>query len=104
MAATNVSASAIAIFFTGSTPIPVCSQYILKYDYPQLLMALHIASITAWILFIWGCITLLVTTLNWIVVTGLIGTPDTAMFMGWGVGSAELILSVCAMKIRQMLE
>ena len=47
MAATNVSASAIAIFFTGSTPIPVCSQYILKYDYPQLLMALHIACMLA---------------------------------------------------------
>jgi hypothetical protein len=42
MAATNVSASAIAILFTGSTPVSVCSQYILKYDYPQLLMALHI--------------------------------------------------------------
>ena len=63
-----------------------------------------LASITVWILFVSGCITMLVTTLNWIVSVGLIGKPDLAMFTGWGLASAEFILSVVAAKLRQLLE
>ena len=62
-----------------------------------------LASITAWILFVGGCICILVTTINWLVITGFIGTPPLAAFLGWGIGAAELILAVCAMKLRQML-
>ena len=63
-----------------------------------------LTSITVWVLFVSGCITGLVTTLNWIVTVGIIGTPDPAMFTGWGLGTAQFILSVVAAKLRQMLE
>ena len=63
-----------------------------------------LASITVWVLFVSGCITVSVTTLNWIAIVGLIGKPDPAMFTGWGLGTAQLILSVVAARLRQMLE
>ena len=63
-----------------------------------------LAGITVWILFISGCITGFVPTLNWVVSVGLIGKPDPAMFVGWGLGTATLFLSVVAAKLRQMLE
>jgi len=62
-----------------------------------------LASITAWILFILGCISYLTTTINWFVCTGFIGQPDITAFMGWGLSTAQFILAVCAMKLRQML-
>ncbi len=63
-----------------------------------------LATITVWVLFIGGLITLVITTINWAVIVGFIGKPPLAIFMGWGAGTAELILAVCAMKLRQMLE
>ena len=63
-----------------------------------------LASITVWILFISGCITAFVTTLNWVVQTGLLGAPDPAMFTGWGLSMAQFILSVVAAKLRQGME
>ncbi|MFC1928408.1 hypothetical protein ACFLXK_02235 [Chloroflexota bacterium] len=63
-----------------------------------------LATISAWILFIGGCISLLVTTINWAVNVGFIGQPPLAAFMGWGLSAAELVLSVCVMKLRKMLE
>jgi len=63
-----------------------------------------LASIAVWILFISGCITGLVTTLCWAVHVGFLGEPGLSHFMGWGLSTVELILSVCAMKLRQMLE
>ena len=63
-----------------------------------------LASVTVWILFLSGCITVSVTTLNWLVIVGLIGTPDVAAFMGWGLGTAQLVLSVVAARSRQMME
>ena len=69
---------------------------------PEIFKAL--ASITVWVLFIWGCVTILTTTVGWVVGTGFIGSPPLCAFIGWGVGTAELILSVCAMKLRKTLE
>ena len=63
-----------------------------------------LASITVWVLFIWGCITILSTTVCYYIQTGIGNPPTLAEFMGWGVGTAELTLSVCVMKLRQMLE
>ncbi len=64
-----------------------------------------LASITVWVLFIWGCVTILSATVGyyWNVAEGDY-SPTVAIYMGWGVGTTELILSVCAMKLRQMLE
>lgn len=66
-----------------------------------------LASITVWILFSSGCITVFVNIISWVglvVRVGLTGTPDAAMFGGWVLGYATLFLSVVAAKLRQMLE
>ena len=63
-----------------------------------------LASITAWILFIWGCVTILSTTVCYYVNIGIMNPPTLTHYMGWGAGTAQLILAVCAMKLRQMLE
>ena len=63
-----------------------------------------LTSITVWVLFVSGCITGLVTTLNWIIAVGIIGKPDPAMFAGWALSTAQFILSAVAAKLRQMLE
>ncbi len=55
-----------------------------------------LASIVAWILFIIGCVGLV-----HFYVTVAIGEPIIACM---GLTIAALILSVCAMKLRQMLE
>ena len=64
-----------------------------------------LASIVVWILFIWGCITILSTTAGyyWGVAEGDY-SPSLTTLASWGVGVAELILAVCAMKLRQMME
>jgi len=63
-----------------------------------------LASITVWVLFIWGCVTVLTTTINWLVLVGFIGEPGLDAFIGWAVGTAQLVLAVVCMKLRQMLE
>lgn len=63
-----------------------------------------LASIVAWILFIYGCITLLFTEIGYWTVEGLGTAPSTATYIGWGLGVAELTLAVVVMKLRKMLE
>ena len=63
-----------------------------------------LASITVWVLFIWGCVAILSTTVCYYVHTGIGNAPTLATLASWGVGTTQLILSVCAMKLRQMLE
>ena len=63
-----------------------------------------LASITVWVLFIWGCVTMLSATVGYYVEIGIGNSPTPAIQASWGVGTAELILAVCAMKLRQMLE
>ena len=62
-----------------------------------------LASITVWVLFIWGCVTILSATVGYYVDHAL-QTPTIGILASWGVGTAQLILAVCAMKLRQMLE
>ena len=69
---------------------------------PQIFKAL--ASISAWILFIFGCITLLGSMWGYLS-SGPIGRTPAYDFVGlWAVGAACFILAVVAMKLRQMLE
>jgi len=63
-----------------------------------------LATITVWVLFIWGCVTILSTTIGYYWNVGIGNPPTMAIYMGWGVGTAELVLSVVCMKLRQMLE
>jgi len=69
---------------------------------PQVLK--YLTTVIVWILFISGCITELVSMLNWIFNIGLFGYPDSIIFMGLGVGSAQLFLAAVVVKLRQMLE
>jgi hypothetical protein len=69
---------------------------------PQKFKAL--ATISAWILFVFGCIDLLGSGWGYMN-SGTIGQTPAFDFVGlWAVGAAFLILSVVAMKLRQMLE
>ena len=61
-----------------------------------------LATITAWFLFIWGLILAVFDGL----VLPLVGWPITMTeaYFATGLGIASLILSVVAMKLRQMLQ
>ena len=63
-----------------------------------------LATITVWVLFICGCITILSTTVCYYVNIGIVNPPTPTHFIGWGLGAAELVLAVVVMKLRQMLE
>jgi len=63
-----------------------------------------LATITVWILFIWGCVTILTPTVGYCVGIGIGNPPTPAILGSWGLGAVELILAVCAMKLRQTLE
>ena len=73
---------------------------------PQIFKAL--SSITAWVLFILGWAGVLATIAYAIsIITVLFVIPNVTWFMICGVfvgGVVCFILSVCAMKLRQMLE
>ena len=73
---------------------------------PQSLRAL--SSITAWVLFILGWIGVLATIAYAIsIITGLFIIPNVTLLMIGGVFTAGVVcfmLSVCAVKMRQMLE
>ena len=70
---------------------------------PSIFKAL--ASISAWVLFIAGLILIVWPTLMSIVTGSIVaGPPAWQMVAGWAGGVISLILSVCAMKLRQMLE
>jgi len=66
-----------------------------------------LATVTVWILFVFGCLLLLMPS-----VMGTIGgiffrpgvPPPLLLYIAYGLGVASLILSVCAMKLRKMLE
>ena len=72
---------------------------------PSIFKAL--ATISAWVLFVFGLLGL-VGTFVMAVVGGKVFMPGVEpplqFFMGEGLGGVSLILAVCAMKLRQMLE
>jgi len=63
-----------------------------------------LASTVAWILFIIGCLGLVVPTVGWAIKGDLLAPPATILVFIWSAGIASFILSVCAMKLRKMLE
>ena len=58
-----------------------------------------LATITVWILFISGCIATVASPISRIALGEVFGA-----LAAWAIGVGCLILSVCAMKLRQMLE
>jgi hypothetical protein len=72
---------------------------------PQIFKAL--ASITAWTLFILGSLTLVIGVIIMPAIGGVLfaGTaPPLIFWVAFASAVATLILSVCAMKLRHMLE
>ncbi len=63
-----------------------------------------LASIAAWILFIGGCISILLTTITVTITMGLIGEPSITAYIGWGLGAADLTLATVIMRLRQKME
>ncbi len=71
---------------------------------PSIFKAL--ASITVWVLFVFGCVAILMFLVMG-TITGVFfgaGPPPLTGFVGAALGIASLILAVVAMKLRQMLE
>jgi len=66
---------------------------------PKIFKAL--ATITAWFLFIWGLILCVIDGLVFPIIEKV---TMTQAYFATGLGIASLILSVVAMKIRQMLQ
>ena len=58
-----------------------------------------LATITVWILFISGCVAIVASPMTRITTGEVFGS-----LAAWAIGIACLILAVCAMKLRQMLE
>ena len=69
---------------------------------PSIFKAL--ASITAWVLFVWGCVIILGATVDFYVRIGIWNEPTLAHMVSWAVSVGALILSVCAMRLRQKME
>jgi len=63
-----------------------------------------LASIIVWILFVWGVITMLSATIGYFTTVGINQSPGLSIQISWAVGTAELVLAVVCMKLRQMLE
>ena len=58
-----------------------------------------LATITVWILFISGCVATVASPISRLAMGEVLGS-----LVAWAIGVACLILAVCAMKLRQMLE
>jgi len=68
-----------------------------------------LASIAVWVLFIGGLLQLLgrAVTYGYTCYVSGVGGPiaiSSRLLMLWGLGTGSLVLSVCAMKLRQMME
>ena len=69
---------------------------------PSIFKAL--ASIAAWVLFIGGCVSVLTTTANWVVLGSFIGEPPLGAFLGWGLRAVNLALAAVVMKLSHLME
>lgn len=58
-----------------------------------------LASIAVWILFVTGCLGVVMPAVARLVTGEVLGS-----LIAWAIGTAALILSVCAMRLRKMLE
>ncbi len=69
---------------------------------PSIFKAL--ASITAWILCVVGCLGLISRVIVWLAVTGFTGTDTSQLAMDFVVIAVFLVASVVVMVLRQKLE
>ena len=69
---------------------------------PSIFKAL--ASITAWILFVVGCLALISRAIVWLTVTGFAGTDTSQIAMDFVVVTVLLVASVVVMILRKKME
>ena len=69
---------------------------------PQIFKAL--ASITAWILFVSGCLALISRAIVWLWEIGFTGTATSQLAMDFFVIIALFVTSVVVMRLRQKME
>ncbi len=63
-----------------------------------------LASITAWILFVSGCLGVISRVIVWVGVTGFIGTDTEQLAMDFLVLTTMLVASVVVMVLRKKLD
>jgi hypothetical protein len=69
---------------------------------PNIFKAL--ASITAWILFVSGCLALISRAVVWLTVVGFTGAATSQLVMDFFVVIALFVASVVVMRLRQKME
>ncbi len=69
---------------------------------PNIFKAL--ASITAWILFVSGCLALISRAVVWLTVVGFTGADTSQLAMDFFVIIALLVAGVVVMRLRQKME
>lgn len=63
-----------------------------------------LATITAWILFIGGCLGTVATVISWLTLIGFIAIPKTEILVAFLTVTTALVAAVVVMKLRKMLE
>ena len=63
-----------------------------------------LASITAWILFVSGCLALISRAIVWLTVTGFTGTDTSQLATDFFVVIALFVAAVVVMSLRQKME
>ncbi len=63
-----------------------------------------LASITAWILFVFGCIGLISRAIVWLTVTGFTSTNTEQLTMDFVAIAVWLVAGVVVMRLRQKME
>ncbi len=63
-----------------------------------------LASIAAWILFVFGCIGLISRAIVWLTVTGFTSTDTSQLTMDFLAIAVWLVASVVVMRLRQKME
>ena len=63
-----------------------------------------LASIVAWLLFVFGCLGLISRAIVWLTVTGFTGTDTSQLTMDFVAIAFFLVASVVVMRLRQKME
>ena len=63
-----------------------------------------LASIVAWLLFIFGCLGLISRAIVWLTVTGFAGTDTSQLTTDFVALAVFLVASVVVMRLRQKME
>ncbi len=63
-----------------------------------------LASIVAWLLFVFGCLGLISRVIVWLTATGFAGTDTSQLAMDFLVITVMLVASVVVMILRQKME